>query len=310
MKNSTHNFLVILCFAILATLVTLFSISIFSDYGYTLFIILPLITGIATTVFIKSKNEPKFKHGIILSLASFFLSCLLMVLTGIEGVICLLMATPIAIPFIIIGVWIGKQIRKKKKQKITLFILYFIVIPSLMSFEKTIEIKPKTYNATTAIEINTSIEKVWKTVIEFPTMAEPDELIFKAGISYPINAKIKGIGKGAIRYCNFNTGSFVEPITQWEEPNLLKFDVIKQPIPMQELSPYKIHPKHLHGYFVSEKGQFKLIKISNNKTLLIGTTWYHNKIKPELYWSIWSEYIIHKIHNRVLSHIKTSCEKY
>jgi len=77
---------------------------------------------------------------------------------------------------------------------------------------------------------------------------------------------------------------------------------------MKELSPYDIHPNHLHNYFVSKKGEFKLEKISKNKTKLIGTTWYQNDIKPEIYWSIWSEYIIHKIHNRVLNHIKKTCE--
>ena len=33
---------------------------------------------------------------------------------------------------------------------------------------------------------------------------------------------------------------------------------------------------------------------------LEGTTWYYHNIKPDFYWRIWSNYIIHKIHERVL----------
>jgi hypothetical protein len=45
---------------------------------------------------------------------------------------------------------------------------------------------------------------------------------------------------------------------------------------------------------------------ANNPTE--GTTWYVNKIKPGLYWTLWSDNIVHKIHNRVLEHIKTQSE--
>ena len=78
---------------------------------------------------------------------------------------------------------------------------------------------------------------------------------------------------------------------------------------MKELSFWDVDAPHLHDYFVSKKGQFKLIKISDNETLLEGTTWYSNKIKPNFYWNIWSDYIVHEIHNRVLTHIKQTSEK-
>ncbi len=142
----------------------------------------------------------------------------------------------------------------------------------------------------------------------FSRIDEPTDLLFKAGIAYPINAKIDGTGVGAIRHCNFSTGSFVEPITKWDEPTLLQFDVAEQPATMKELSFYNLQPNHLHGYFISKHGQFKLRKLAGNKTLLEGTTWYYNKIKPEIYWDIWSDYIVHKIHERVLNHIKTDAE--
>jgi hypothetical protein len=85
--------------------------------------------------------------------------------------------------------------------------------------------------------------------------------------------------------------------------------VTEQPEPMKELSFYDIHPNHLHGYWVSERGQFKLTQLPNGNTLLEGTTWYRNKIKPDMYWTLWSDFIVHTIHERVLNHIKKEAER-
>lgn len=161
----------------------------------------------------------------------------------------------------------------------------------------------------TSVEINADPHSVWKNVIEFPQLKEPIEFIFKTGIAYPINAKIEETGVGAIRHCNFTTGSFVEPVTVWEEPRLLKFDVVKQPEPMKEISFWNIDAPHLHEYFVSKKGQFLLTELPNGKTRLEGTTWYYHKIKPAFYWQLWSDYIIYSIHDRVLTHIKENSER-
>lgn len=48
--------------------------------------------------------------------------------------------------------------------------------------------------------------------------------------------------------------------------------------------------------------------LADGKTKLEGTTWYYHNIKPRAYWKLWSDFIIHKIHERVLNHIKENAE--
>jgi hypothetical protein len=236
--------------------------------------------------------------------------CIGLLAFAFEGVICIIMALPIGLLFSYLGHIIGYQLIKRKLiNPPTITILLFISVPIVMGFEyKTAPENEEVKAVVTSIIINAPTEKVWQNVIAFPQLKEPSELLFKAGIAYPINAKINGSGVGAIRHCNFSTGSFVEPITKWEKPYLLAFNVDEQPASMKELSFYDLQPNHLHGYFVSKHGQFKLTKLADGSTLLEGTTWYTNKIKPNLYWDLWSDYIVHKIHERVLSHIKDQAE--
>jgi hypothetical protein len=56
------------------------------------------------------------------------------------------------------------------------------------------------------------------------------------------------------------------------------------------------------------EGQFLLTPLPNAATMLEGTTWYQNRFWPGQYWRLWSDYIIHGIHKRVLVHIKKLSE--
>lgn len=283
---------------------------VFGDYAFGLFIWLPWVMGVMSTLIFAYKNEVTRKTCRDISFASMGIYCIGLLFFAFEGIICMIMALPLGLLFNWLGYITGYEILNRNVKSTTNTLGALVIsVPLLMGIEHISSDKEYTANPiTTSIEINAPIETVWKNVIVFPQLDEPTEFLFNAGIAYPINAKIEGHGVGAVRYCNFSTGSFVEPITKWEEPTLLAFDVVDQPEPMKELSPYDIQPNHLHGYFVSKKGQFKLTKLSSGKTLLEGTTWYYNKIKPVIYWDIWSDFIIHKIHERVLKHIKKVSE--
>jgi len=134
-------------------------------------------------------------------------------------------------------------------------------------------------------------------------------MIFRTGIAYPTSATIVGTGPGAVRYCHFTTGDFVEPITTWDVNHLLAFSVSKQPEAMREMSPWKIVPAHIeHNYFRSQHGQFRLQPIDASHTLLEGTTWYQDYFWPQQYWNVISDQIVHRIHLRVLKHVKQQAE--
>ncbi len=281
------------------------------DYTVGLFVWLPIVMAICTTVIYGYKNELTNRQLWRNAFFTLLVYCIGLLVFAIEGVICIIMAAPIGLFFTWIGYLVGKQILKSRSKEFPTAMLTFLVlsVPAVMGFEHLSEDEEDIHPVVTSIEINASPEQVWQNVIVFPELDEPEEFVFKTGIAYPINAVIDGSGVGAIRNCNFSTGSFVEPITVWDEPNLLAFDVKEQPGTMKELSLYNIHPNHLHGYFISKQGQFKLTKLANGNTLLEGTTWYYNRIKPTIYWNVWSDYLIHTIHKRVLRHIKVHSEQ-
>jgi hypothetical protein len=291
----------------ISVLQILFGIYVMEEYGMAMFVITPLFIGTSAVVVYGYGREITKRKSQRIAFATLIFLLAITMIFAIEGLICIVMALPILLFFTWIGSYLGLVLLNQLPDKSITILLVLIGLIPMMSFIEHGNSSEMT-SVVTQIEIAASKESVWKNVVEFPELNKPSEFIFKTGIAYPINARIEGSGVGAVRHCNFTTGSFVEPITVWDEPNLLRFDVVEQPEPMKELSFYDIDAPHLHDYFVSKQGQFKLTTLPNGNTLLEGTTWYYHNIKPSMYWQWWSDYIIHKIHVRVLEHIKANSE--
>lgn len=294
---------------IIGSILLSIGVKFIESYGIAIFLVLPFFIGALTTILLKKKHLENYTltKAVFTGFTNIIVISLAILFVGIEGLICIVMASPILLLFVFIGSAIaGTYV--KSEQNTNAVILFFSVSILGLSFAER-DKTPSLSEVKTSIIINAPIETVWENVVVFPQLDEPTEILFKAGIAYPINATIEGEGVGAIRYCNFTTGSFVEPITTWNAPTHLAFDVLEQPEPMKEISYWNFDAAHLHDYFVSKNGEFRLKKIDENTTELTGTTWYTHKIYPEFYWRIWSDEIIHQIHNRVLTHIKKEAEK-
>jgi hypothetical protein len=230
-----------------------------------------------------------------------------------EGIVCLAMAAPLGITLALAGGAVGHAIQKRAWQAAYAhgaLVLLLLGLPLLMGAERAIRPEAEELEVLTVMEADAPPEVVWRNVVAFTQLAEPEEWLFRAGIAYPVRAEIWGHGVGAERHCVFSTGSFIEPIEVWDEPRRLKFSVISNPAPMEEWTPYgHIEPPHLDGYFGSSGGQFHLAPLPGGRTRIEATTWYRNRIWPAAYWRVWSDAIIHRIHVRVLNHVKKASEQ-
>lgn len=281
------------------------------SYGLSLFLVLPFLLPMLSAVILKKGQDATFGQCYWTSFISISLLGLCIIAMALDGIICLLMALPLTmllmLPGVGLGCFLANKLSRRFSDKLPLLIL--IGFPLLVGFEEKLPKRPTTHQVVTTIEVDAPIQRVWDEVVAFEKITTPPTGVFKLGIAYPIEARIEGRGVGAVRYCVFSTGPFVEPITKWEEPNLLCFDVASSPSPMDELSPWgKITTPHLQNAIVSQRGQFKLTE-RKGKTILEGTTWYHQNIYPDVYWSQLSSTIIHWIHLRVLNHIKLCAER-
>lgn len=289
------------------------SVYALSNYGAALFFGTPFVMG-AVTAYRFNRREPSSqKDTMKVVVMSYLVVAGVLVLTAAEGFACLTMAAPLALGIGTMGAYLGRQLASRDPRSPQAAWLGILMLPISATVEARLaptDLRLPLREVRSAVEIDAPPEVVWQQVIAFPPMPEPGALVRRSGIAYPVRAEIRGAGVGAVRYCVFSTGAFVEPITAWEPGRRLAFTVDSQPRALTEWSPYaNVTPPHLDGYFTSRRGEFRLIALAGNRTRLEGSTWYQMELAPAAYWVLFGDGIIHAIHDRVLSHIKRNAEQ-
>jgi hypothetical protein len=292
--------------------VALLGAQVLANYGWGLFVALPFSMGFGAAL-VYGLGRPRSLKGCVgVACLSVALLGAALLMLAFEGIFCLIMALPIALPLAAFGGVCAYRVQRRRGFQTdapVLLSVLLVFVPGVEWTEHFASSPSPTFVVRTAVEVQAPPEKVWGEVVAFSEIPPPTEWMFRAGIAYPIRAEMLGNGPGAERHCVFSTGAFVEPIEVWDEPRLLKFSVTSNPPPMEEWTPYShIDPPHLHGFLVSEGGQFLLTPLPNGGTRLEGTTWYKHGLWPATYWQLWSDAIIHRIHMRVLRHIRDEAE--
>lgn len=283
----------------------------FRQYGWGLFLGLPFIAGFLAALFYGTHELRPLRESLLVALLAVLVATVGFVALAIEGVICIAMAAPLAVALALVGAMLGHAVQPSRRRQGSSHLLCvgIVAVPLMLGGERLADASAPLLEVKSSLEVAAPPEHVWRHVVAFNELPPPTEWLFRLGIAYPQRAEMFGAGPGAVRHCVFSTGPFVEPIEVWDEPRLLRFGVTKNPPPMEEWTPYKeVHPPHLEGFLASERGQFQLVALPDGGTRLEGTTWYRHNMWPVSYWQTWSDYIIHRIHLRVLRHIKTRAE--
>lgn len=279
-----------------------------ADYGLAVFLSLPLAFGVGLGYLINRHARKSSAYTVSFASLTGVVASFGLLLFALEGLVCILMAFPIIYMALVAGALLGRHLAQPATppRSAPLALLFALPIASWIDGELP---------GTQAREVRSSVvidappEDVWQNVVSFSELPEPDSWLFRTGVAFPMRARIEGSGVGAVRHCEFSTGAFVEPITVWDQPQRLAFDVIEQPEPMEEWSFYDdIHPPHLSGTFRSVRGEFRLVALPGGRTRLEGSTWYELRMAPQIYWQLWTDLIVHRIHGRVLRHVKELSE--
>jgi uncharacterized membrane protein YhaH (DUF805 family) len=277
-------------------------------YGAALFLGAPFLVG-TNCAFALNRVQPS-PLGTTLRVAAWTVVAggASLLLFAVEGALCVAMALPLAVPVALAGAAIGRYIALRTPGPALHAVVVVLALPGLAAVE-TATPPPPLREVVSSLEVDAPPARVWHHVAAFPEIDEAPAWYFRLGVAYPVRAVLVGTGVGAVRRCEFSTGAFVEPITTWDEPRRLAFDVTAQPSALRELSPYgAIRAPHLDGAFRARRGEFRLIALPDGRTRLEGRTWYELDMAPAVYWRPWTDALVHAIHLRVLRHVRRLAE--
>jgi len=277
------------------------------SYSFGLFLGTPFTAGWVSGQVFNARHARGAGDTIRVALLATVLAGGVLLAFAAEGAFCLALAFPLAALVAIPGALLGRSVALRGSEPSSGVGMAALAAPLLVLAEP--RLPPPTYEVVSVVEVAAPVERVWASVVTFPQLPPPTEWLFRIGVAAPERARIEGIGVGAVRYCDFTTGSFVEPITAWQDGRLLSFDIARQAPPMREWSPYRdVNPPHLDGYFRATHGEFRLEPLPGGRTRLEGRTSYTVNMFPQGYWATAAGWIVQAIHLRVLRHIKALAE--
>ncbi|WP_256006290.1 SRPBCC family protein [Pedobacter deserti] len=263
---------------------------------YTEFVVVPLLMGIICAWCWRDLGI-KSRVLVLLSCLNGLIGVLLSAVFLGEGVICLLIVSPLIFTFIITGVFTGRAIFKKRNQNLNvsvvslLLLLFFVDTASRHHYENLVS---------DVVIVNAPPEEVWKHVVAFDRIEEEENYwLFKMGMPSPVAASVDGYYEGAGRKCIFSNGYiFDEKMVTYKPAENLTFDIVQQP-----------RDPEIMGHIDILRGQFILKDNGNGTTTLTGNSWYRLHVFPVWYYDLWAKSITRNVHLRVMDHIKYLSEK-
>lgn len=260
------------------------------------FTLVPVVMGLVSAFFWKDLRLTTLEYFLF----SLLTSGLGLVSGGVfmgEGVICLLIVSPLLLCFVFLGALLGRWLFQYNNTRLNLSLM-----PLALAWLTLDVFSPHHYeNAVTdTVVIHASPAQVWTHLAAVPPIAEPPQFwLFRLGLPYPTQATVTGTGVGADRRCIFSRDCvFEERITEWQPGHKLTFDVISQP-----------RDPEILGHARVLRGQFRLRGNADGTTTLYGTSWYALYVYPAWYYDLWARSIARQVHLRVMDHIKTLCEQ-
>jgi uncharacterized protein YndB with AHSA1/START domain len=213
-----------------------------------------------------------------------------------EGVLCLLIVSPLLFAFIIVGAFTGKKMFKKNNQ--TLNASVFVMLFGIFVFD-SLSVHHYENKVADTMVINAPPAEVWKYVVAYKRIETPGKYwLFRLGMPSPVQSTADGYYLGAKRKCIFSNGYvFDEKIVTYDENKDLTFDITKQP-----------RDPEIMGHIDILRGQFLLKDNHNGTTTLTGNSWYRLYVFPVWYYDIWAESVTRNVHLRVMEHIKELSE--
>jgi len=242
----------------------------FQVFGLVLFVLFPIALGIA--IGYMSKRRWAY-YGLTMGIVTFLV---FLVTSSLEGIICVLMSLPLAIPLILLGVAIRGYLEDqgilKPKDDFVAFITPLIFIFIAGSVEKHYFTNvPKLDKVETERIYPFPPEQVFDAVKSMDTVVARKQLLMYLDLPIPRKCVLDSAEIGGIRTCYFSGGTITEKITEIEKGKVLRMDVIS----------FNLMVSKWLGF---QEAIYYFESVDGNSCRMTRITTYTSALSPRFYW--------------------------
>ena len=238
-------------------------------YGITMFVVLPAACGFVTVFSVP------YGQAVGVSISIALVVCLVsLVFTGIEGIICVVMALPLLAVAALVGAGIGAAVRSPRRRNGSLAVMPLLVGATVVGsghIEDRLTSGPRSEVVRSSVVIDAPLDDVWNEMVAFDEVTGDKPLLMRMGLPVPQSCTMTGTGVDAERTCHFDTGFIRERVTCWDPPHRLEFAVEQVELP----------GRHWLGF---TDAVYALETTDAGHTRVTRTTTVTSTLKPAIYW--------------------------
>ncbi|MCA9217981.1 MAG: SRPBCC family protein [Planctomycetales bacterium] len=264
-----------------------------SNLGLTMFLLLPAATGFVTAL------TTRYWKSVALSLLIAMLILMSgLVVTGLEGIVCVVMASPILIVGVMLGAVVGVLAKRLIRTETTVSMAVAPILAGMSVFgagaiedSMMIDADVRAETVESSITIEASPEHVWNAMIQFDEVQGRKPLLMQIGLPIPESCSMIGAGVGSERVCHFNSGFIRERVPRWDSPRHLDFEVEQVQLP----------GRHWLGF---RRATYELAALQHGHTRVTRTTTVTSTLRPACYWRLFERLGTETEHHYILESLK------
>jgi hypothetical protein len=269
----------------------IFLMSHHKGMGETLFILVPVAAGFSIAIVTRRRSEA------IASTLALTSPLLLLVLLGKEGVLCALLAIPILLVGLGIGLVLGVLVRvlilDRAKNHTTMMGALLLLAPAVVlaggRYEQPSLSFPRIEVIQDSVIVNAPPDQVWSKILSIDNVQASKPLLMYVGLPIPQRCALQGQGVGAKRTCYFNSGEIEETITKWNRPFDMGLTIDRTRMP----------GRHWLDF---ESAEYRL-QASGTSTVLTRTTTISSRLLPRWYWRQFERMGVESEHRYILQDV-------
>jgi len=224
-----------------------------------------------------------------------------------EGVICILILSPLWLASGMAGAAMTYRIRQKLHDGKTYCAALLALPLTAMQIEPFVPLPEASYTVTRAILIAAPPAQIWPLLRGIPDV-HPGEGRWNIsqdliGVPRPIGARLVGVGIGAERHAVWEHNiSFKERIIDWEPDARISWRFIFDTVDAWGYTDRHLMPNS--AYFRVTQGGYQVVPLGSNRSRVVLETSYWIKTPVNAYSALWGELFLGDLENNLLALVK------
>lgn len=272
------------------------------DAWLTVFLGLPAVAGALAVLLSPGRTRASARIGIGVT-AGVLASALLIVL-GIEGLVCCLMASPLLALSYGFGTLFGFAIRAAilaatkddTALRSTMAAVLLLALPGAKAVELSRADSVRVEAVESRLRIAAAPHTVWNALEEIDAVHGPKPFLLRIGLPVPTMCEMEGEGVGARRTCHFDRGRIDEVVSVWDPPRRMELEIVHWTLP----------GRHWLGY---RSASYELRDAGNGETEVSRITTISSNLRPSWYWRPLEHLGVHAEHDYLLQDVKRRLEE-